>query len=258
MLVNLSLKMKAKELNQEIANLIKRKDEAEEPYSIDDIEFIQQYVGDGGLIREGVSTRGTLYEYYTPLNIVEKMWGLVYDAGFSNGMILEPSIGIGRFIRYIDPAVNTVDAYEYSKDNNISFRIAQISFPFANITNDYFESIFYEGNKRVGKSNIYDLVIGNPPYGEFSGAYAGNKREGNKTLARTYEQYFMWAGIELLKQGGLLCYIIPSTFLDNSGSYEKFKDLLFEKSELIDAYRMPKGAFDKTDLQTDIILLRKK
>ena len=149
-------------------------------------------------------------------------------------------------------------AYEYSKDNNISFRIAQISFPFANITNDYFESIFYEGNKRVGKSNIYDLVIGNPPYGEFSGAYAGNKREGNKTLARTYEQYFMWAGIELLKQGGLLCYIIPSTFLDNSGSYEKFKDLLFEKSELIDAYRMPKGAFDKTDLQTDIILLRKK
>lgn len=221
-------------------------------------EQLQQYTGAGGLAKAGATGRGLLYEYYTPVPIVEAMWSLAYRHGFKGGKILEPSCGIGRFLKYVDPATSTVDAFEFSKDNNTSFLIAKACYPWVNFTNNYFESIFYQDNKRVIPVPSYDLVIGNPPYGTFTGLYAGDKREGKYFKGNTYDQYFIWAGVELLKQGGLLIFIIPSTFLDNATNYSDFKTALSEKAELLDAYRLPKGVFDFTDIMTDIIVLKKK
>lgn len=243
-------------LNSEIKDLIARKDAKQESYSMDDIHFIQKYSGYGGLAKEG---RGIKYEYYTPHEIIQKMWGLVYDNGFNSGAILEPSVGTGRFLRYVDFATCSVDAYEFTESGNTtSARIAQLSFPYANITNDYFESIFYKDNTRTGSTKKYDLVIGNPPYGEFTGKYAGKAREGKLFKGATYDQYFIWAGLNLLNSGGLLCFIIPSGFLDNNSSYETLKDELAAQADLLDAYRLPRSVFDFTQIQTDIVLFRKK
>ena len=198
-----------------------------------------------------------LYEYYTPYPIVEKMWGLAFQYGFTSGVILEPSCGTGRFLRYVDPANNTVDAFEYSKDDRYGYLVAKNSYPWANITNDYFESIYYDGNKRNAVAPKYHLVIGNPPYGDFAGYYSGKGREKSHTEAATYDQYFIEKGIELLLPGGLLVFIIPSTFLDNDGGYNYFKKQLFNKCDLLDAYRLPESVFEHTQIQTDIIVLKK-
>lgn len=242
-------------INDEIAQLIQRKEAAGEAFSVMDIERIQQYTGSGGLQGKGVKKRGVLYEYYTPVPIVEKMIGLAHKYGFSGGSVLEPSCGTGRFLRYLDPSNCACDAYEFSKDDNTGFLVAKYSFPWAHITNDYFESIFYRGNKRVGCDKRYDLVIGNPPYGAFSGFYAG--REKRFTKAENYEQYFLEKGIELLRPGGLLVFIIPSSFLDNAQKAEAFKKELHLWSDLLDAYRLPAGVFDHTQIQTDIVVFRK-
>lgn len=242
-------------LNAEIASFIERKDAKQESYTLDDINYIQQYTGAGGL---KIGGRGSLYEYYTPDSIIKKMWGLVYDNGFNAGHILEPSVGTGRFLRYVDFSTSSADAFEFSKDDTTSFRVAKISFPNVNFTNDYFESIFYEGNMRKGTNKKYDLVIGNPPYGDFTGKYSGKAREGKFFKGQTYDQYFIWAGLELLNSGGLLCFIIPSSFLDNGSSYENIKDEFAAKADLIDAYRLPRSVFDFTQIQTDIVLFRKK
>lgn len=223
-----------------------------------DANRIQEYTGAGGLAKQGATGRGLLYEYYTPYPIVEAMWALAYKYGFKGGKILEPSCGVGRFLKYVDPTVSTVDAFEFSKDNRTSFLIAKACYPWANFTNDYFESIFYKDNKRVVPEPSYDLVIGNPPYGAFTGFYAGDKREGKVFPGVTYDQYFIWAGLQLLKTGGLLVFIIPSTFLQNNTNYLPFKTWLSENAELLDAYRLPKGVFDFTDIMTDIIVFKKK
>lgn len=246
------------EKNIEIASFVEQKQKANEAFTVDEIEYIQQYTGAGGLASSGAAGRGLLYEYYTPHEIVKKMWGLVYKHGFVSGKILEPSCGIGRFFKYINPEVNEVDAFEFSKDNATSYHIAKASYPWVDITNYYFESIFYRDNKRITKENVYDLVIGNPPYGKFSGAYAGKKREGRYFTGSTYDQYFIWAGIELLKPGGLLAFIIPSSFLQNKGKYINFKTEVEHKAELLEAYRLPRRVFATTQVQTDIIILRKK
>lgn len=241
--------------NAAIVKKIAEKQTSGEPWTIDEVKELQKYTGDGGL---KAGTRGMLYEYYTPDEVVSRMWAMVYAAGFSGGNILEPSVGIGRFLQYVDPSNSYVDAFEFAKDNDTSYQIAKITYPWATITNDYFESIFYNGNKRIGTSKTYDLVIGNPPYGKFSGLYAGKSREGRHFPGTTYDQYFIWAGVKLLAKGGLLAYIIPSSFLENGSSYEAFKDWLFSEADLIDAVRLPRSIFDFTDIQTDIILLKKR
>lgn len=231
---------------------------AGESITAQNADWLMGYSGSGGLANAGARGRGLLFEYYTPYAICETMWSLVYKHGFKSGRILEPSCGIGRLLRYIDPTANTVDAFEFSKDDNTSFLIAKACFPWVNFTNDYFESIFYIDNRRVTVEPTYDLVIGNPPYGDFSGFYAGQKREGSRFPGNTYDQYFIWAGLQVLKPGGLLCYIVPSTFLQNNGSYNTFKTWVAENAELLEAYRMPTGVFEFTEIMTDIIVFKKK
>lgn len=249
------MRVKQEQINQNLSALVKAKVSSGEKWTLEEITEVQKFSGAGG-VTKGV--RGSLYEYYTPDYIVSRMWQLAYDNGFKRGHILEPSCGTGNFLRYIDPSNNFVDAYEFSKDDDTGYQIAKASYPFANIKCDYFESIFYEGNKRVGTNKKYDLVIGNPPYSNFTGFYSSKTREGKHFTGNTYDQYFIWAGIELLKTNGVLVMIIPSTFLDNNSSYEKFKDDIYSKADLTGAYRLPKRVFAHTDIQTDIVVFKKR
>lgn len=242
--------------NDDIAAFVGKQDVENRPYTDKDIDYIMHFTGYGGMANEGAKGKGLLYEYYTPEPIVKAMWGLAYLHGFTNGAILEPSCGTGRFIKYIDPTQNTVTAYQFSGDDPTSYYIAKAAYPWVNLHNNYFESIFYNGEKREDKSGLYDLVIGNPPYGTFTGYYSGSKREGKRFPGvRTYDQYFIAAGIHLLKSGGLLVFIIPSTLL--SGAYPEFKEWLSTKADLLEAYRLP-SIFTKTTLLTDIIVFKKK
>jgi type I restriction-modification system DNA methylase subunit len=68
----------------------------------------------------------------------------------------------------------------------------------------------------------------------------------------------MMRGVDLLKPGGLLVFIIPNTFLSNDNKYNAFKEKLNRKAELIDAYRLPNKIFSNTDISTDIIILKKR
>jgi len=62
----------------------------------EDKNLLRQYEGAGGLGEEA-STHGTLYEFYTPRNVVSKVWQLVDKYIPGEKSVLEPSAGIGRF-----------------------------------------------------------------------------------------------------------------------------------------------------------------
>lgn len=244
-------------LNSAIEEFIRAKDAANSAYSLEEINFINQYTGSGGLKKKGATGTGLLYEYYTPETIVQKMWGLAEKYGYQSGnSVLEPSCGIGRFLKYIHPDA-IVDAFEISP---VSARIAQLSYPAFSVYQKSFETLFFDGNKHL-KDNYsgpkYHLVIGNPPYGDFTGKYAG-MGEKKHTGASEYDHYFILRGLDLLKPGGLLIFIIPSAFLQNGSAYNAIKRKITSKAELIDAYRLPSGMFDTTDIGTDIVVFKRK
>lgn len=237
--------------NQAIEQLIKTRKEKGQPFSRADIATINQFTGYGGLAKFGAKGKGLLSEYFTPIPVVEKMVGLAYQYGYENGSVLEPSCGIGRFLHYFAPDT-ILDAFEI---NPIAFQIASINFPSFNIQNQYFNQVFVDrSSKTLNFKAKYQLIIGNPPYGDFTGKYSTKERQ--LTKATRYESYFITRGLDLLLPDGLLVFIVPSSFLE--GKQTKVKKQIAAKSELLDAYRLPKSIFQQTDIQTDIIVLQKK
>lgn len=215
-----------------------------------------QYQPDGGKAVQGVEGSGILYEYFTPDEVVRKMWGMAFEYGFKpGGKVLEPSCGIGGFLPYVHPS-SEVTCYE---TNAVSSGIAQLLYPFAEVINEPFESRFFSGTIAhkgdFGKPE-FDLVIGNPPYGKFQSRHAG-MGEKKYTKASRYEEYFIIRGLDLLRSGGLLIYIIPSGFLSGPISPAK-KEIDKRARVLVDAYRLPVGMFPTTSIGTDIIVLKKK
>jgi hypothetical protein len=244
------------ETNKKIEAIIDAKRFSGVDFTEEEKELFRLYSGYGGLISQGANGTGILYEYYTDSQIIEKMWGLAYKFGFTGGRMLEPSVGIGDFLK-VAPVNVEVVAYEI---NPYSAAICQLLYPKAKVHHSSFETIFFNGFKHLKDNHnigLFDLVIGNPPYGEFTGKYAG-MGEKKFTKAKEYDHYFITRGIDLLRPGGLLVFIIPSSFLDSAKSHTEVKKRIASKAELKDAYRLPNGIFKSTDVGTDIVVFKKR
>jgi hypothetical protein len=241
-------------LNNEIEALIDERDTAQESFTEDEKNKLRLYAGSGGLIKQGATGKGILYEYYTPDTVIKKMWDIAYHFGYDGGDVLEPSVGIGSFLKYA-PKGAALIGYEV---NHYAARIAQILYPTAQIHEAAFETNFFAGNVHLKDDYAdkrYSLVIGNPPYGEFSGRYAG-MGEKKWTGMTQYEHYFTYRGLDLLKSGGLLVFILPSNFL-KADAYSGIARKIAAKCTGLDRYYLGTDIFKTTDIETDIIALRK-
>lgn len=217
----------------------------------EDKAILSQYEGAGGINEENRTNAGILNEFYTPNNLVEKVWQIA-DAYAPNAVtVLEPSAGVGKFANNRPNNVFTMHELDET-----SARINKILHPDANVIQGAYQKQFFDENGiAINKNYVlpqYDIVIGNPPYGEYLSEWKG-KGEG-KEFDR-YEEYFISRGLDALKdENSVMAFVVPSGFLNSSN--DKIKKLIAEKGELIDAYRLPEGTFPTTKVGTDIILMR--
>ncbi|WP_296855246.1 YodL domain-containing protein [Treponema sp.] len=213
--------------------------------------ILAQYEGAGGINEENRSNAGILNEFYTPNNLVEKVWQIV-DAYAPNAKtVLEPSAGVGKFAN--NRANNEFTMHELDET---SARINRILHPEANVIQGAYQKQFFDDGERFKKIDFeqpkYDVVIGNPPYGTYNDKYKG-LGEG-KEFDR-YEEYFISKGLDALKdENSLLAFVVPSGFLNTAS--DKQKEIIASKGRLVDAYRLPAGAFPTTEVGTDIILMQ--
>ena len=237
-----------KSIREKCLNLLNSKKDHE--FTQEDKKLLSQYEGGGGTGEENRSTSGVLYEFYTPNSVVNKVWELVDSYAPNAKTVLEPSGGTGRFIQGRDK--NECTLIELDKTSS---RIASILHPNAEVKNQAFQELFFKDgviHKENYEGKKYDLVIGNPPYGDYTGIYKG-KGEGEKHSR--YEQYFIERGLDTLNENGILAFVLPSSFLSNGEN--EGKRLIASKGELIDAWRLPAGVFNTTDVGTDIVIIKK-
>ena len=228
-------------------------------YTHEDIMLIKQYEGRGGIkgLQKDLTSTGALNEFYTPEKIARLMYNLAIKNGYKKGKILEPSVGIGRLINpfvIADENYTSITAFEVDK---VSATICKLIYKDRiDLKVGNFESLFYTGNLHTPTRFIadYDLVVGNPPYEETKGYYIAEYKEVGATQ---YDQYFLSRGLDVLKPGGLLVMIIPSTFLRNERLYNPIKEKINQKATLLEAYRLPNDVFPNTGIGTDIVLFRK-
>jgi hypothetical protein len=261
-----------------IENMLDEKGEDPNNYSVIEKKFISEYTGIGGMEKYGAKRRdvgegvdfdyGLLYEFFTPAKLCQIMWGLAYkhSGNLSIKNVLEPSMGAGAFISQAPLNVN-IDGYDINKYCYMINKILYTEDRF-NFYHDSFEKLFINNYKSV-KDNVtpmYDLVIGNPPYGEYKGKYAvmgGSKSEKKHTKADDFIDYFIQRGLDLLVPNGLLVFVIGSVnalggvpFLEKKMTPSKSR--ILAKSDLVDAYRLGNSMFEFTSVDADIIVLRKK
>lgn len=246
-------------INNQIRALVKEKGSDRSKYSAQELALLKLYEGAGAEKKTSTDAR-ILDQFFTPQDIVAKMWGMCLKHGFKfpGSSILEPAVGSGRFLSFIPKDMPvTADAYDVDE---IAANICRVLYPHVNVYHKSFETLFFKGRRHIGLAGVerfYDLVIGNPPYRDYVSEYAP-LGEKDATGASTFEMYFIARGVDVLKPGGLLCYIIPNSFMSNDNKYNDFKEKLAKKCDLVDGYRLPNGVFSNTDAGTDIILLKRK
>jgi len=262
----------AYQLNRDVEALIDRRGPNPDAYSSDEKAILTRYSGYGGLDQYlDESNPGILYEFFTPIKIVQKMWGLALHHGFTGGSVLEPAAGNGVFLSQA-PARHELErdaVFTAIEPQRYSHAILEILYPQAFANKQVFEQLFIDESRndtvRGKVKPEYDLVIGNPPYGSLRGGTGGRYMamgEQQYTKAQAYDEYFIIRGLDVLKPGGLLMYIIGSE-VANGGipllQRKKTKATLeiVKRGALIDAYRLTNGVFDRTDVLPDIVVFQK-
>jgi len=220
-------------------------------YTKEELEQLRLYSGAGGKAVAGAEGKGLLSEYYTPPEVTSKVWDLVnqFTSLNKNSIALEPSVGIGSLLEG-KPAGVHFDSYEYQK---VSGTIAQVLNPdiYVNIGNGF--EFGNEGNFETSKdTNKYDLVVGNPPFGERASFLKG---KGVDPKINRWEEFFIKRGLESLKDNGTLVYVVNSSFLNKSSTVAK--EQISKLGELVQAVRLPEGIFADTSVGTDIVVFKK-
>ena len=134
----------------------------------------------------------TLNAHYTQPIVIESMYQVLENLGFTKGNILEPSMGVGNFFGKLPENLNQSKLYGVELDS-ISGRIAKLLYPDANIQIKGFEKTDYP-------NDFFDVAIGNVPFG----AYKVNDRQYDRYNFMIHD-YFLAKTIDQLRPGWCSC-----------------------------------------------------
>jgi len=194
----------------------------------------------------------------TPVDVVRFMIDVAGIEKWEGLNILEPGCGFCNFTREI-----------YRKYPNNRFTGVEINPKVYEIISKVFQPPCFRivlGDFLLWQTDErFDLVIGNPPYG-----IPGDKRYAIKLPEETREKYrrlsetakgkynmygyFIEKGVKLLKNGGKLVFIVPSTFMVLD-EFSKLREFLSRAGEL-DIYYLGRGVFDK-EVGVSVIVVTK-
>ncbi|WP_349550106.1 Eco57I restriction-modification methylase domain-containing protein [Leuconostoc pseudomesenteroides] len=193
--------------------------------------------------------------FYTPSEIASYLAEWVLDAKPES--ILEPSAGDGAFIAALTRQHSNFDIDAVELIEGEADKISKKFSKFKNLkvfNADFFD--FYTTNEKK-----YDAIIGNPPYIRYqfltdkqrnlqSKILIQNGLKSNKLINAWVA--FTVAGLNMLKSGGRMAFVIPTDFLQVSYAHDLRRYLLTQFSELTIV------TFEHLifkDIQQDVVLL---
>lgn len=218
-------------------------------FESDNDKWKNEYFELKGLLtdEEYTAARSTVLDsFYTDTAIVDSIYEVIRNAGFEDGNILEPAMGVGNFFgRLPEELRDKVNLYGVEKDS-LSGRIAQKLYPQADITIDGFENTRFNDNS-------FDVAIGNIPFGDFS---VNDSKYNSKHLK--IHDYFFLKSLDKVRDGGIVAFVTSKGTLDKKDS--SFRKTLAERADLVGAVRLPNNAFKSagTEVTADIIFLQKR
>lgn len=197
---------------------------------------------------DNIKHRKALGQYFTPRSIIERL--LKQLPNQKPGLkILDPACGTGEFLIVAKKYFKNPKLYGWEIDKRLT-DISKKNIPTAEILN--IDSL------KIGNENKFDIIIGNPPYFEFSLSNELKDEYQEIINGRTnIFSLFICKGIRMLNEGGYLAFVIPPS-MNNGAYFSKLREFIINHSD-IEYLEVLEGSklFDKA-LQTVMLLVLKK
>jgi adenine-specific DNA-methyltransferase len=191
--------------------------------------------------------RKALGQYLTPRPLAD---ALVEGLDLESGMrVLDPGVGTGELLAAAARRQPGLELFGWDVDA-AALEAARANLPEANLQ-ERSALDFREGES-------FDAVIGNPPYFQFRPGPAVKSRFSGVISGRpNIFAFFFQAGIEVLRPGGQLAYIVPPSL--NSGAYfEALREYVTANSALEGLTVLDGTAhFEGANTAVQILVLRK-
>jgi len=206
----------------------------------------------------------TLTAYYTPREVVHAIgkalysWYNVDQWSRRPHTMLDPAAGMGAFARWIGSGVTAMRdglVIAYEKDLLTGLMLER------RMSNNSKTVVRTKGFETIPASELgkYDLVSTNVPFGDirvFDPDYTNSKSQVRRDAAKMIHRYYVLKGLDCLREGGVLAYIITSNYLNRDS--EQIGEAL-KQARLIGAYRLANNLFKEsgTEVGTDLLVMQK-
>ena len=213
----------------------------------------------------------TLTAYYTPVEIPK----VIFENTFGNGKsycstgaflpktMLDPAAGMGAFAKmclFVDTVyTGNVRVTCFEKDILTAMMLKARASLVEENTKRWF--VYCDGFEHFPDDELgtYDLVSTNVPFGDisvFDDAYSNSALEVRRDAAKMIHRYYVLKGLDCLREGGLLAYIITSNYINRDVEQLRYA---LQQSRLIGAYRLANNLFKEngTEVGTDLLVLQK-
>lgn len=186
--------------------------------------------------------------HYTPVGAIEAIWEMIRRLGFTGGKILDPCTGTGLFIGCMPQ-----DIAQHSQVTAIE--LDETSAAITSALYEQYGVTVLKGGYEAQRcpADLFDLVIGNVPFGEFKVPELRNVPYAQFSI----HNYFLAKSMEVVRPGGLVAILTSTSFLDGWSSPRNF---IAAQGALEFALRLPNGTFKDmagTDAACDLLIFRK-
>ena len=202
-----------------------------------------------GVIYQSLLTEGHKSKegsYYTPQWLAGKMAG-EHIAANKNYKILDPCCGTGQFllsaatiVKGLQPDYDPRNIWGYDIDP-LAVKIARINLYLA-FPEILFSPNIYERNiifhftlgKKSGLEKEFDLILGNPPWGADLKFEQTNFLKDHYPIIASFESfsYFIFIALYLLKENGVLSYILPEAII-NIKTHRDIRNYILHNSRIL-------------------------
>lgn len=182
--------------------------------------------------------------YYTPQTVIDFMYRYLEQVcNFKGGDILEPACGNGAFFEYMPESIKNNSKIRGIECDTLTAKLTKKIYPYVKMAYDKFED--YDSSKK------FDLIIGNPPYS----AEKITDTTMEDISGYTIHNYFIAKAVRLLKDDGLLAFVMPSFFMDKPKGHTRH--IVDNEAVIIDVVRLPDNLFDQATVTVDLVFVRK-
>jgi type I restriction-modification system DNA methylase subunit len=192
-----------------------------------------------GLIYQSITAEGNKSQagaYYTPKKVVKEIVDLYVQEDF---LILDPCCGTGQFLLCtLEKIKKPGNVWGFDIDE-VAVRLARINvllkFPDIDFTpHIYHKNTLLEIESKEISPSLFDAIITNPPWGVHFSSNETDKLQSLYPSIKSGEafSYFIQKGLHLLKEGGILSFVLPESLL-NIKTHRDIRKIIVDKTNII-------------------------